>query len=88
MLGRPVYGAFARDLAVEAKINLEYVSVGDMDQCCPSSVARLDDGFENAKARGIESARVIDNTTKKTVQHRLSVIAHEYSSLFDSGDTV
>ncbi|RAQ41234.1 hypothetical protein AFGD_011472 [Aspergillus flavus] len=38
--------------------NLPWKQIGDMDQCCPSSVARLDDGFENAKARGIESARV------------------------------
>ncbi|KAE8342755.1 hypothetical protein BDV24DRAFT_162286 [Aspergillus arachidicola] len=37
MLGRPVYGVFARNLAVEANINLEYVSFGDTDQSSQST---------------------------------------------------
>ncbi|OGM48609.1 hypothetical protein ABOM_002012 [Aspergillus bombycis] len=53
MLGRPVYGAFARDLAMRTNIHLEYVSVGDMDQFSPSCITSFDAGFEAAKARGI-----------------------------------
>ncbi|KNG84798.1 hypothetical protein ANOM_006713 [Aspergillus nomiae NRRL 13137] len=52
MLGRPVYGAFARDLAMRTNIHLEYVSVGDTDQFSPSCVAGFESGFEAAKARG------------------------------------
>ncbi|KAK6814357.1 hypothetical protein RU639_009491 [Aspergillus parasiticus] len=59
MLGRPVYGVFVRNLAVEANIDLEYVSVGDTEQSCLSIVARFEAGFDNAKAWGINITELL-----------------------------
>ncbi|GAP84010.1 putative classes I and II family [Rosellinia necatrix] len=52
MLGRPVYGAFSRDLCMRTGVGLEYVPVGDTDQFSPACVAAFDAGYEAAKSRG------------------------------------
>ncbi|KAI0377193.1 acc synthase [Hypomontagnella monticulosa] len=53
MLGKPVYGAFAKDLTMRTGVELEYVDVGDTDQFSPDCVAGYEAGFEAAKARGV-----------------------------------
>ncbi|KAI1385379.1 acc synthase [Hypoxylon trugodes] len=53
LLGKPVYGAFARDLVMRTGVVLEYVDVGDTDQFSPDCVAGYEAGFEAAKARGV-----------------------------------
>ncbi|XXH01270.1 hypothetical protein Hte_007624 [Hypoxylon texense] len=53
LLGRPVYGSFAIDLAMRTGVALEYIDVGDTDQFSPGCVAAYEAGFEAAKARGV-----------------------------------
>ncbi|KAI3318157.1 PLP-dependent transferase [Xylariaceae sp. AK1471] len=52
ILGRPVYGAFSRDLCMRTGVDLEYVSVGDTDQFTPACAAAFEAGYDAAKARG------------------------------------
>ncbi|KAI2471081.1 acc synthase [Annulohypoxylon bovei var. microspora] len=59
MLGKPVYGAFARDLTIRTGVTLEYVEVGDTDQFLPDCVARYEAGYEAAKARGVNIKALI-----------------------------
>ncbi|KAF2159607.1 hypothetical protein M409DRAFT_37907 [Zasmidium cellare ATCC 36951] len=53
MLGRPVYGAFFRDLTTRTGVKLEYISVGDTDQFGPECVPAFEAGFDAARERGI-----------------------------------
>ncbi|KAI1412752.1 acc synthase [Hypoxylon sp. FL1857] len=59
LLGKPIYGAFARDLGIRTGITLEYVDVGDTDQFSPNCIAGYEAGFEAAKARGISIKALI-----------------------------
>ncbi|KAI1098340.1 acc synthase [Jackrogersella minutella] len=62
LLGKPVYGAFSRDLVIRTGVVLEYVEVGDADQFSPDCVAHYEAGYEAAKARGVNvKALVICN---------------------------
>ncbi|KAI2616791.1 acc synthase [Hypoxylon sp. NC1633] len=53
ILGKPIYGAFSKDLTVRTGVSLEYVEVGDTDQFSPDRVAGYEIGLEAAKARGV-----------------------------------
>ncbi|KAI1468319.1 PLP-dependent transferase [Daldinia caldariorum] len=67
LLGRPVYGAFSRDLTMRTGAILEHVDVGDTEQFSPDCVAAYDAGFEAAKARGVNiRALVICNPHNPT----------------------
>ncbi|KAI1371326.1 acc synthase [Hypoxylon crocopeplum] len=59
LLGKPVYGGFARDLTIRTGVTLEYVDVGDTDQFSPDCVASYEAGFEAAKARGVNIKALI-----------------------------
>ncbi|KAI1136382.1 acc synthase [Hypoxylon sp. FL0543] len=59
LLGKPIYGAFAKDLTLRTGVNLEFVDVGDTDQFSPDCVAAYETGFEAAKARGINIRALI-----------------------------
>ncbi|KAH8897571.1 PLP-dependent transferase [Thozetella sp. PMI_491] len=59
MLGGPVYGAFSRDLVMRTGVELEYVSLGDIDQFSLACIPAFEAGFEAAKARGVSIKALI-----------------------------
>ncbi|KAI1640709.1 pyridoxal phosphate-dependent transferase [Biscogniauxia mediterranea] len=59
MLGGPIYGSFSKDLTQRTGVELEYISMGDMDQFSPACIAAFDAGFEAAKARGVNVRALI-----------------------------
>ncbi|OTB00780.1 hypothetical protein M426DRAFT_15136 [Hypoxylon sp. CI-4A] len=53
LIGNPVYGVFARDLAARTGAVLAHANFGDADQFSPDCVAAYEAAFEEAKANGV-----------------------------------
>ncbi|KAI0880483.1 acc synthase [Annulohypoxylon maeteangense] len=59
LLGKPIYGAFSRDLTIRTSVTPEYVEVGDTDQFSPDCVALYEAGYNAAEARGVKITALI-----------------------------